>query len=155
MIVVADTSPLNYLILIEQIDILPALFGQVVIPRAVCDELLNIGAPEAVRRWMDQPPGWLEVRTPSKFIEFAGLDRGENDAILIAEEIRAERLIIDDRPGHREARKRGIETIGTLGLLELASAASLLDFDLAIQRLQKTSFFIAPSLLARALKNRL
>jgi predicted nucleic acid-binding protein len=123
MIVVADTSPLNYLILIEQIDILPALFGEVVVPRAVCDELLHIGAPEAVRRWMDQPPRWLEVRTPSKFIELGGLDRGENDAILIAEEIRAERLIMDDRRGHREARKRGIETIGTLALLELAAAA--------------------------------
>lgn len=155
MIVVADTSPLNYLILIEQIDILPTLFGQVVVPRAVCDELLNIAAPEAVRRWMDQPPGWLEVRTPSKFIELVGLDRGENDAILIAEEISAELLIMDDRRGHREARKRSIETIGTLALLELASAAGLLDFDRAIQRLQKTSFFITPSLLARALKNRL
>lgn len=155
MIVVADTSPPNYLILIEQIDVLPALFGQVVIPRAVCDELLDIGAPDAVRRWMDRPPNWLVVRTPSKFIELGGLDRGENDAILIAEEICAERLIMDDRRGHREARKRGIETIGTLALLELASAARLLDFDLAIQRLQKTTFFITPALLARALKNRL
>jgi predicted nucleic acid-binding protein len=104
---------------------------------------------------MDPPPGWLEVRPPSNFIELIGLDRGENDAILIAEEISAELLIMDDRRRHREARKRSIETIGTLALLELASAAGLLDFDRAIQRLQKTSFFITPGLLARALKNRL
>lgn len=152
MIVVADTSPLNYLILIEQTDILPALFGQVVIPRAVCDELLDIGAPAAVRQWMDRLPAWLEVRTPSRLLELKGLDRGERDAIVIAEDIGAERLIMDDRRGHQEARKRGIQTIGTLALLQLAAAASLLDFELAIQRLQQTSFFITPSLLARLLK---
>jgi predicted nucleic acid-binding protein len=42
MIVVADTSPINYLVLIEAIDILPKMFREVGIPRAVYDELLTL-----------------------------------------------------------------------------------------------------------------
>jgi predicted nucleic acid-binding protein len=154
MIVVADTSPINYLILIEKIDILSALFGEVIIPRAVYQELVDTGAPDRVKAWMNQLPDWLEVRTPSRIVErpIAHLDRGEYDAILIAEEIHAGRLIIDDRKGRREARKRGIQTIGTLAVLELASAAGLLDLAESIERLQRTTFFVPAALIARFLK---
>ncbi|MGD0842311.1 MAG: hypothetical protein ABSA32_14240 [Candidatus Acidiferrales bacterium] len=64
MIVVADTSPLNYLILIEEIDILAKMYGTVVIPRAVREELLRRSAPEAVRKWTGQLPAWVEVHIP-------------------------------------------------------------------------------------------
>jgi predicted nucleic acid-binding protein len=97
-------------------------------------------------------PAWLEVRTPSRALVLAGLDQGERDAIAIAKEIGAERRIMDDRRGHREARRRGIQTMGTLAVLPSAAAAGLLDLELAIQRLQLTSFFVSPSLLARLLK---
>jgi predicted nucleic acid-binding protein len=63
MIVVSDTSPLCYLLLINLVDLLPQLYGQVVIPESVCSELLNSDAPEAVRSWMAQPPSWLEIQT--------------------------------------------------------------------------------------------
>jgi predicted nucleic acid-binding protein len=49
MIVVADTTPINYLILIGEIEVLPELYGQVIIPHAVCEELLRSRAPGAVR----------------------------------------------------------------------------------------------------------
>lgn len=62
MIVVADTSPLNYLILIEQVDILVPLFQSVIVPSAVRHELLAPTAPPMVRRWASDPPHWLEVR---------------------------------------------------------------------------------------------
>jgi predicted nucleic acid-binding protein len=48
MIVVADTSPINYLILIDQIAILEALYGRILIPHAVLDEMLNPKAPSSV-----------------------------------------------------------------------------------------------------------
>ena len=51
-LVVADTSPLNYLILIEQVEILPALFEKVFVPQIVRDELQHSEAPESVRRWI-------------------------------------------------------------------------------------------------------
>jgi len=62
MIVVADTSPINYLVLIREIEILPRLYGKVVIPQTVREELLRPIAPEIVRTWTAQAPAWLEAR---------------------------------------------------------------------------------------------
>lgn len=62
MIVVADTSPINYLLLIKEIDILPKMYGTVVIPRAVQEELLRPVAPEIVRAWIGGAPAWLEIQ---------------------------------------------------------------------------------------------
>jgi predicted nucleic acid-binding protein len=99
MIVVADTSPLNYLILIEEIEILAKMYGRVVIPRAVRSELLRPSAPEKVRNWISQLPPWVEVHTAVNVSDpsLAGLDPGERDAILLAMELGAEQLIVDDR----------------------------------------------------------
>src|SRR5713226_866375 len=64
MIIVADTSPVNYLILIKEIEILPKIYGHAVIPQAVHAELQCSPAPELVRAWIGDLPSWLEVRTP-------------------------------------------------------------------------------------------
>jgi predicted nucleic acid-binding protein len=66
MIVIADTGPVNYLICIGQIEVLPKLFSRVLVPPSVCDELKRARAPEAVRLWIRQPPAWLETRAPAK-----------------------------------------------------------------------------------------
>jgi predicted nucleic acid-binding protein len=63
MIVVADTSPLNYLVLIDEIDLLPALFGQVIVPQAVFQELQHPRTSRKVREWAAHLPAWLELRT--------------------------------------------------------------------------------------------
>jgi predicted nucleic acid-binding protein len=63
MIVVADTSPINYLLLIKEIDILPKMYGTVVIPPAVQEELLRPVATEIVRAWIGEAPAWLEIRS--------------------------------------------------------------------------------------------
>ena len=52
MIVVADTSPLNYLVLIDEVDLLPALFGEVLIPQAVFQELKHPKTPAKVQQWI-------------------------------------------------------------------------------------------------------
>ena len=64
MIVVADTSPINYLVLIEEIGILPIMYGRVVIPHTVREEPTRASAPQLVRAWVGHPPVWLEVRSP-------------------------------------------------------------------------------------------
>ena len=56
MIAVADTSPLCYLVLIDEVDLLRQLFRQVVVPSAVITELLHEDAPEAVRGWAANLP---------------------------------------------------------------------------------------------------
>jgi hypothetical protein len=57
MIAVADTSPLCYLVLISEIDLLPKLFGRVLVPHAVIAELLREDAQEGVRAWASNRPG--------------------------------------------------------------------------------------------------
>jgi len=155
MIVVADTSPINYLILIEEIEILTKMYGRVVIPRAVREELLRPSAPDMVRNWIGQQPIWLEVHTPvnAPDASLAMLDPGERDAIVLAGELRADQLIVDDRQGRHEAEKRGIPVIGTLGVMREAATLGLLDLRIAVKRLEATNFHVAPEVLTRLLKD--
>jgi predicted nucleic acid-binding protein len=64
-VIVSDTTPLNYLVLIEAVDILPRLYTRVLIPPAVREELNQPNTPELVRSWLAQSPSWLEVVSPS------------------------------------------------------------------------------------------
>ena len=64
MLVVADTSPLNYLVIIHHETLLPALYTRVVIPPAVYRELLRSETPEVVRQWLAHPPAWLTIQPP-------------------------------------------------------------------------------------------
>ena len=91
MIVIADASPINYLILIQEIDVLPRMYGQIIIPESVCEELSRLLAPESVRLWVSRPPAWLDIRRPTAAPdpELSKLDVGERDAILLAEELGA------------------------------------------------------------------
>ena len=108
MIVVADTSPINYLVLLGHIEILPKIYGEVLIPQAVYDELQDKDAPAEVRAWLSVPPAWLRISniTYQSDPRLDLLDRGEQDAILLAESVKADRLIIDDLDGRREAATR-------------------------------------------------
>jgi predicted nucleic acid-binding protein len=155
MIVVADTTPINYLILLGEIDVRAKLYGRVVIPPAVQDELTHIRAPEALRSWMARPPQWLEVRTPIATSDAAlsELDAGERDAIVLAEELSADQLIVDEQMGRRIAEQRGLLVIGTVGVLREAGSAGLIDLKACIERLRQTSFHISPSILASLLNS--
>jgi predicted nucleic acid-binding protein len=86
-VVIADTGPVNYLILIGHIDILPAMFERVLLPSAVRDELSNPDTPSLVRSWMANPPTWVEVRptmNASTIENGAELGPGETAAIGLA-----------------------------------------------------------------------
>ena len=86
--IIADTSPLNYLILIDAVEILPALFQEVVVPGAVERELLAPGASEKVRKWMENAPNWLYVRKVNEIDKSINLGTGETEAISLAVELR-------------------------------------------------------------------
>src|SRR6476619_3355861 len=97
-LVVADTSPLNYLILIGEAQILPALFEKVFVPQIVQSELKHTEAPDSVRRWMSAPPPWLEIvpdEDETEEPDLLRLDDGERVAILIAVRMRADLLLMD------------------------------------------------------------
>jgi predicted nucleic acid-binding protein len=65
MRVVADTSPLNYLVWMQQDTLLPLLYDRVVIPPAVYEELQRPETPHVVRQWVAHPPGWLTIQPPN------------------------------------------------------------------------------------------
>jgi predicted nucleic acid-binding protein len=117
MIVVSDTSPINYLLLIDQIDLLPRLFEQIIIPNVVRDEMLDLGAPPVLQQWIAKPPPWLTVQAVPVIDEtLNSLDPGEAAAINLAQTLPADLLIIDERLGRQIACDRGIPIIGTLGI---------------------------------------
>lgn len=148
-VVVADTTPLNYLIIIDQVEILASLFGEVLIPRAVLEELSHPKAPEAVSRWLQEPPVWLGISSVEHLDEAIQLGKGENEAISLAIERRVKVVLIDERLGRGAAEARGLIPVGTLNLIDLADEQGLLDGMAALNDLRKTTFRADPTLFGR------
>jgi predicted nucleic acid-binding protein len=156
-VVVSNTTPLNYLILIEAADLLPKLYGRVLIPFAVRDELNQHRAPQKVRRWAINVPDWLEIDaigSPTAIaISHLHLDPGEREAISLALERQADFLLMDERDGVLAARKLDLRVVGTLGVLDLASSRELLDLPEAFGGLRQTSFRLPERLAALMLEH--
>jgi predicted nucleic acid-binding protein len=151
-LVIAVTGPVNYLILIGHIGLLPLLFQRVILPAAVREELHDAGAPAAVRAWIASPPPWLEIVQSGPGLGLATLDEGEAAVIALAESLHADLLLIDERKGVNIARRKGLRVTGTLGLLEMAAQERLIDFADAVERLRRTTFRSPEELLAAMLK---
>jgi len=152
MIVVSDTSPLKYLILIGAIDVLPKLFGEVFVPLAVIRELQHPRTPAPVKQWVDAVPEWLRIQEPTVESPIAaGIDPGEAQAIALALQLRADALLIDEKLGRRIPKEHGFATLGTVTVLELAADRDLLDLRIAFESLKRTTFHITSELLKAAL----
>ncbi|MGA3309147.1 MAG: DUF3368 domain-containing protein [Xanthobacteraceae bacterium] len=150
-LVVADTGPLNYLVLIEAIDVLPRLFEQILVPAAVYDELAHADAPAPVRVFIAQKPAWLEVRpNPDRSGDDAidsTLDEGERAAIALATTIGADLILMDDRAGVAVAYRHGLSVTGTLGVLDLAARRGLVDLATSFAKLKATNFRYPPEIM--------
>ncbi len=156
-LVVADASPLHYLILVDAVDVLCRLFEKIYVPIEVRDELTCPAAPADVRTWMQRVPNWIDI-LPTPGVQsddpaLTALDSGERAAIVLAESLQADLLLIDDRSAASAAQQRGLIVTGTLGVLDLASRAGLLDLRSTFTRLQKTNFRYPPSLMEKLLED--
>jgi predicted nucleic acid-binding protein len=149
MTVVSNTTPLNYLVLIGRAEILEGLYERVVIPHAVFTELTSIRAPDKVRAWVASNPGWLAVERAPGVIDsdLDAIQIGEREAILLAELIRADFIVLDDRKARRIAAARGLNVIGTLGILTTAAEKGLITLSDSLDDLQQTSFRASGRLL--------
>ncbi|MDZ7962568.1 MAG: DUF3368 domain-containing protein [Aulosira sp. DedQUE10] len=153
MIVVSDTSPINYLLLINQLDLLPRLFEQIIIPDVVGDEMLDLDAPKVLQQWITQPPHWLMIQTVSVIDEtLNALDAGEQAAISLAQALPADLLIIDERLGRKVASERGLPIIGTLGILDEAATQGFIDLAETIAQLQQTNFRVSRRIIQALLQ---
>jgi predicted nucleic acid-binding protein len=150
-LVIADTGPINYLVLIGNIDLLPVLFEKVILPSAVEAELADPDGPPLVRNWIADPPTWLDVQeTPARPLGQApveGLDEGETAAIALAISLGADLVLMDDRKGVIVARGKGLRVTGTVGVVDLAAQRGLVNFAQAANRLRRTDFRIPGELL--------
>ena len=118
--VVSDSSPLNYLALLSDFDLLRRIYGTVVIPPAVHWEVVEQGAAYPVGKAVQTALGeWISVAKAPDNAEVLSLRRnyrldvGESEAILVAEALGKAPLLMDERRGVLCARQRGITVIRT------------------------------------------
>ncbi|GHU48667.1 DUF3368 domain-containing protein [Spirochaetia bacterium] len=127
MIIVSDSSPLIGLAVCDKLDLLPALFDEVIIPEAVYNEVTVPG-----KRGFDTIAAWSNGKVVrienTDFVStmIANLDRGESEAIALYWEKKADYLLIDEIIGRSIARANGINIIGTAGILTMAKEQGLI-----------------------------
>jgi len=147
MIVVSDTSPLTALLTVGEERLLPQLFEQVVIPLAVRNEL---------QRTHPRLPDWLRVvsvQDAAQVGKFCQLvDVGE--AIELALELHADRVLMDERKGRKLALQEGVAVIGLLGVVLLAKRKDLIPSarTLLLRMDQEAGIYLAPDIRDTALK---
>jgi uncharacterized protein len=151
VLVIADASPLIYLSRVGAIHLLPALFDEVVVPRAVWDEAVE-RRPSAPGISALNQASWLRVMDDPSLELDLGLDSGETAAIVLAESLRADLLLIDERAGRKVAQARGLTVRGTLGVLVQARQLEMLPaLKPLLDALVAEGLRIAPALIREAL----
>jgi predicted nucleic acid-binding protein len=151
VIAVADTSPINYLVLTGCVQLLPDLFEEIIVPPAVFTELRSSHAPQTVQDFVCAAPKWLRVQAVEKEVlervSNRFLHRGEREAIALAEFLAADYLIMDEKAGRGVAIRRQLTVIGTLGILDKADEEGLIDdFPRLLERLEEKSFRVSTQL---------
>jgi predicted nucleic acid-binding protein len=152
MIVVCDTSPLNYLVLIGEIAVLPRLFAEVILTPGVLAELRHPRTPAVVAAWSCDLPPWIRLGAPHGAFDALGLGLGEAEVIAVAGQIKADAVLIDERKAVGIARECGLLVTGTLGVLALAAEAKFVDLNASIRRLLQTNFRASPKLIDELLR---
>lgn len=146
-IIIVNSSPLIYLSAIDQISILQKLFREIIIPEAVKREIMsggkdNFGFKE-ISTWK-----WIKVKRIknqlAKDYLSTDIDEGESEVIVLAEELKAKTVIMDDRLGRRIAKLRGFNVIGTLRVLVSAKEKGVVaEIKPLIKQLKKAGFWIS------------
>lgn len=150
MIVISDTSVVNALLKIGQIDLLPQLFKRVLIPNRVHEELKD---DATCRKWLEtSSPPWLEVRSVTRQEQvdelLTDLDQGEAEAIILALELSAGQILLNEKAGRRVAESLGLFVTGTLGVLVAGKRSGLLPTvkPLIEQLVSQTTFRVSNAL---------
>ena len=161
MLVVSNTSPILNLAIVGQLELIRQQFGQVRIPLAVLSELKVFeDRPGSKEIQAAVGMGWIEVQEVSSQLSVQllqqVLDQGESEAITLAIDLKADRILLDERDGRKIAKSLGLKVTGVLGiLLRAEQEGELSSLPDAIDALIKTAGFrIAPELLAKVLEEK-
>jgi len=152
--VVVNATPLIALSLINQLDLLPQIFDEILVATAVYKEVVLQGAGRPGSDALGDA-SWIQVRNPESkpSIEplLLGLDPGELQTLLLAREIQPDWVLIDERLGRRVAQAMGFGVKGTLGVLLVAFHAGLLSREQAskaVRELLEKGIRIGPDVVA-------
>jgi predicted nucleic acid-binding protein len=127
MPVVADSSPINFLVRLGCEHVLSELFRTVIAPPEVVAELSSPSTPAVVAAFLAHPPSWIQIRSSASAEPIGRLHCGESAANNLAREIHAELILLDDRAARKVAISAGLSVIGLLGVLERAAERNMLD----------------------------
>jgi len=157
LIVVSNSSPLIALSVINSLDLLNALYGTIYIPEAVFDEVVIRGAGRPGASAVANAP-WIvqqvtaNRKTVAKLLS-AGLDKGESEAIVLASEVKAGLLILDERHARTVARQEGLPVTGTLIVLIAAKNAGMVAaIKPLLDQLIAAGVYISPQIISHALQ---
>jgi predicted nucleic acid-binding protein len=154
-VVVSNTTPLIALAWLEQLNLLPTLFGEIHIPQAVHDEIHH--NPEAIGVSELGTAPWLAVTSVTNTLAVEllldQLDLGESEAIVLARELQAGLLLMDERRGRRRAIQSGLTVVGTLGILIQARQRGMVGpLRPLLDRLRQLPFHMSQSLYIHVLR---
>ena len=159
MIVVSDSTPLITLMKAAQLRILHELFGEIIIPEAVHDEL-TVNEKYIEEAKLINSSEFIRVisvedrKSVSLLQRAAGLDLGESEAIIYAENNNADLLLVDEASGRRVAKSMGIEIMGSIGVLVSAFRKGFLseeETNDVFQRIRNARRHISEKLIKDAL----
>ena len=134
MIVVSDTTPLISLLKINRLELLERLFGEVMIPKAVFDEL-TVDKRFRAEADLIRQKAFIVVKhvnnqeSASVLKRATGLDQGESEAIVLTDELEADLLLMDEAKGRSVSAQMGLKIMGTIGILMAAYEESELTSD--------------------------
>ena len=157
MIVVSDTTPLIGLASIGRLELLLQLFGEVYIPQAVYDETVTFGREKGIAKQAVASADWIHVvevkNRLAVDILLDEMDLGEVETIILAEEINADWVLMDEKKGRRKLKQLNLPKIGTIGILLKAKQLGLIPiFKSEIEKLQNCSFAVSQSAVSEVLK---
>ncbi|GAB4177831.1 MAG: DUF3368 domain-containing protein [Coleofasciculaceae cyanobacterium] len=157
MIVISNTSPIIYLSVIGQLDLLRQLYGEILIPTAVFNEITNVGNTDAsavIVPTLD----WIQTRQVANRVLadtlLAEIDSGEAEAIALFIELNADRLLIDERLGRTAAIRLGVGVTGVLGVLIAARRRGLIPAvrPLLDELIEQSGFWVGEELYVEVLQ---
>ncbi|MBC8450494.1 MAG: DUF3368 domain-containing protein [Chloroflexi bacterium] len=156
MIVVANSSPLIALAKIERFHLLQRIFGRISIPQGVYEEVVVEGQGQAGATEVSEAE-WIEVIEVQDRLAVEvlmdELDKGESETVVLARELGADWVLMDERPARRKLELLGIKRIGTLGILLKAKGAGLIDAVRPdMDRLQAGGFRVSKRVRRRVLQ---
>lgn len=144
MRVISNTSPLIALAKLDKLNLLEQIFGKVLIPQLVCNELERGCFYQEVTQFKSACDSFIEVVNVENHQAFKrNLDLGECEVLSLALERQADIVLIDDRKAFNEAKELGLKTISTLTLLRVAETKGFVDdYLVLISELAAKKFFI-------------